>query len=105
MKLHWKITKLILRVQTAWKILTGRYKHWTMIVLTREDLQKLLLEKDFDVQMVDYGMRRYNALLLVKLVSELYDADEMTLLKAQYEAEAMERGVDMDKIDELRNKE
>lgn len=101
----WKIRKFFLRWRTAWNIISGKYKHWTLVVVSRKQFEQMLLEKDFGVLRIDHGMREYNVAYLIRQLADSVDDDEMIMMKADYEADAVLRGVDMDVITELRERE
>lgn len=98
--MRWR--KFIVRLRTAFNILFNRYDHWTLLVMRTKDLENLLLETDFNVRQVDYQLQPYNSACLIKGVASLYDDDTMILMKAEWEADAVESGIDMEGFDKLR---
>lgn len=76
-----------LRITTAWRILTGRDRHWVYIHLDRENFEKLVLEdEDFEAQMEFHGMQKYNLLFMLKQASSFIKFEDLVEEKARFEA-------------------
>ena len=68
-------------------IITVLKSHYVIISVGRKDLLNLVTENECDMKMNYMGLQPYAAVLMIKIASEFWDADDLALLKATLEAE------------------
>jgi hypothetical protein len=78
---RWKI-----RVRTAWKILTGQYKHWVLVDTTDENFIKAIKDETFNCNYAHSGTVPYIYYKMLKRVADAKSEDDMILDKATWQA-------------------
>ncbi len=78
--------KLILRLKAIYRILTNN--HWIVFVINKDNLIKMLTEKEYEVNILFHGLQPYGVWKIVKDISLEKDDNDMILDKAKFEAEA-----------------
>lgn len=87
-----KFRKFILRLQVCYKILFNKWPHWFIVPLTEPQLIQLIKGDLHEITFTMHGLQKYNVMQMVIEMSECYDADDMVLMKGDYEAAAQELG-------------
>lgn len=85
---HVKSGKWITRLKTCYYILSGKYKHWVILNLTRKDLISLIKEEEYEMDIMYSGLQPYNYHQMVKGLANTRDEIDEILDKATYEANA-----------------
>ena len=83
------IKKFILRIVATKRIWVGSQKHFFLISMDKKNLIELVKDEDFEVNLLTHGMRDYNVVKVVKKIADNYDNEDMILMKAEYEANAL----------------
>jgi hypothetical protein len=81
--------KIKIRLSVAFNILFGRYKHWAVLNISRDDLGNLVTDKPFDVDIAYHGIQPYIYYKMVKKVANSKSDIDMILGKADFEANAI----------------
>jgi hypothetical protein len=82
--------KLKLKITICWKILTGRFKHFTLISLDEENFTKFVNEYPFELHTIHYSMQPYNSMVLIKKIADSKSDADMILDRARFLHEADE---------------
>lgn len=83
--------KFTLRLMATKRIWFGKYRHFFLVSLTRDDLIELIKDEDYNVAILTHGMRDYNVIKTIKCIADKYDDEDMILMKAEYEADALNK--------------
>lgn len=78
--------KLRVKIKAIITILTS--KHWFIVKQDTYNLTLLLKDKDFDIDLLYYGLQPYGVWKIIKSMSYMKDDNDMILDKAKFEAEA-----------------
>ena len=76
---------LIIKIQICFRVLFAKKQHWVILNIDRKNAYKMFAGKPFDVNVYLAHCRMYPAVLITKQVANQYDADDVTLMKAQFE--------------------
>lgn len=88
MKTKIKIKLFLVRLSTAWMILTKPHLHWIVFHFTTAELIEQLKGELFEYKLIIHKLQEYNAKAIIKSISGKIDDIELMLEKAQFEAEA-----------------
>ena len=82
------MNKLIIRIVAAFRILFNINSHWAVIRISKDDLDKMLRDKSFEVDYTYHGIQPYIFYRMVKGISEEKSDTDMALDKAEFQAKA-----------------
>ena len=92
--------KLPRRLRAAFTIILGRKQSWLLLTIhDKEDLVKLILRKDFEMELTYEGLQPYLIDVMFKTVGGMVDETDLILGKAKFEAQAEEylgESIDLD---------
>lgn len=77
--------KIIQKLKLVWNVLF-RYEHFIVLNLNKDDLMRLLMDEDFDIEGEYIGLRPYLVYRILKSHASLKDDNDMILMKAEFEA-------------------
>ena len=83
--------KLYMRIVATKRVWFGRDRHFVIISLDKKNLVELIKDEDFEINILTHGLRDYNVMRIIKNIAEKYDDIDMALLKADYEAKALNK--------------
>jgi hypothetical protein len=83
--------RILVRITTAWRILTGVNKHWFFISLTTDELKKSLNNEDLTISVVAHKLQKFNVLSIMNGVIENLHSEDLLLERMKFEAGAEER--------------
>ena len=70
--------KLITKIQTIYNVITGKTQHWVLFELSKSDLENLLTDANFELNVKYYGLHTYLIKKLVfKMAEDIRDTDLM----------------------------
>lgn len=81
-----RFNQFLIRLKTAWKILTKPSRSWVLISLENRDLRSMISEKDFDIDLGWHKLQPYTMYRLIE--ATMIDKDDLILMKAEFQAEA-----------------
>lgn len=81
-----RFNQFMLRVKTAWKILTNPKHAWVLISLEKRDLRAMIAGEDFDIGLVWHKLQPYTMYKLID--STMVDPEDLILMKAEFQAES-----------------
>lgn len=84
------VVKFFIRLKACYLILFLGYDKWTLLHIDDNNLLKLLQDKDFEVGVLYYGLKKYILYVMVKAIAESKDDIDMALDKAIFEGKAEE---------------
>lgn len=86
---HSKITLYLYRLQLAWKILSGKHKHYVYVGVKGDQFRQMIEADDFsgDANVSYGGMQAYHSIRLLQCVGDCYDETDLILFKAEFQAE------------------
>lgn len=83
------MSKLIIKLEIIWKIITNQYKHFVVLNLQSKELVNMFSDKDFDIDVMYCGVRPYVIHKIIKEYAKVKDDIDMMLDKIQFEEEAL----------------
>jgi hypothetical protein len=82
------MTKLVVKLNILWNIITNKYKHFVVLDISEEQMINLFSDKDFEVEVMYHGLQPYVVQRMINQCSTVKDDIDMMLDKAKFEAEA-----------------
>lgn len=85
-----RFQKFLVRLKCCYIILFRKYNHWVILNLDKENLIKLLTDKEFEVSMMYHGLQKWCIYKMIKKLSNTKNDIDMILEKAEFEAKSDE---------------
>ena len=84
------IKKLRSKINIILGVLSGKYKHCFLVNLKTKQLENLLVDKDFEIEIDYYGVQPYIINKVAKEMSENTRDTDLMLQKLEFEVKAKE---------------
>jgi hypothetical protein len=85
-----EMKKLIIRLRVCYNILFRKYNHWAILNLDKDNLVKLLQDKEFEADILYHGLQPYVCNRMIQMVANNFNDIDSICAKAEFEAEALE---------------
>ena len=83
--------KFKIRLRACFRIMFRKYDHWVILNVSRNDLELLVRDKNFDVEVLYHGIQPYILYKIIQEVENGTDGIDMILEKAEFEHKADEK--------------
>lgn len=84
-----KIKRFLKNIQLCNTIIFGN-QHYTLVKIDEENLKNLLIDEEFNIEILQQKMTPYIFIKIAKQVAEAYSDVDMICAKAEFEAAAIE---------------
>ena len=83
-----KIWKL--KIKACYYILSGKYKHFVILNIDRENMIKVLEDETFNMDILYSQINQYVYTKMIKMFSDSHNDIDMVCAKAEFEADAID---------------
>ncbi len=80
--------KFYIKLKICYFIISGKYQHWFIINLTRDNLIKLFKKEEFIIQTECCGVRDYVVFKTLKSMGDAISDEELEISRIEFEVNA-----------------